>query len=61
MAELTYTLEGAAQALGISRPSMYKLLHREDFPAYKVGAHWKISKAALADWSDRQAKERATL
>lgn len=56
MAELVYNVTEAAQALGISRRSMYELLHREDFPAaLKIGGRRLISKELLAEWVKAQA------
>lgn len=58
MAELTYNVTEAAEALGISRHSMYELLHREDFPTLKVGGRRLISKELLAEWVKAQAKKK---
>ena len=55
MAELTYNVTEAAAALGISRRSMYELLHREDFPTLKVGGRRLISRELLAEWVRQQA------
>ena len=55
MAELTYNVTEAAQALGISRRSMYDLMHREDFPTLKVGGRRLISRELLAAWVREQA------
>lgn len=55
MAELTYTVKEAAEALGISRRSMYDLLHEEGFPTLKVGGRRLISRELLAEWVRTQA------
>ncbi len=55
MAELTYTVTEAAEALGISRRSMYDLLHKEGFPTLKVGGRRLISRELLAEWVRTQA------
>lgn len=55
MAELTYSVTEAAEALGISRRTMYELINREDFPTLKVGGRRLISKALLAEWVKAQA------
>lgn len=55
MAELVYSVAEAAQALGISRPTMYGLIHREGFPTLKVGNRRLISKELLAEWVRTQA------
>lgn len=55
MAELVYNVTEAAQALGISRPAMYNLIHQEGFPTLKVGTRRLISKELLAAWVREQA------
>lgn len=44
MAELVYNVSEAAEALGISRRSMYELLHKEGFPTltedYRARENW---------------------
>lgn len=55
MAELTYSVIEAAQALGISRRSMYNLLHQEGFPTLMVGGRRLISRELLAEWVREQA------
>ena len=55
MSELTYNVTEAAEALGISRHSMYELLHREDFPTLMIGGRRLISRELLAEWVKAQA------
>lgn len=55
MAELVYSVTEAAQALGISRRSMYDLMHREGFPTLRIGTRRLISKELLAKWVRDQA------
>lgn len=55
MAELTYSVTEAAEALGISRPTMYQLIHAEGFPTLKIGGRVLISKELLAEWVKKQA------
>ena len=50
MAELTYSVTEAARALGISRHTMYNLIHRDGFPTLKVGSRRLISRELLAEW-----------
>ena len=57
MAELTYSVTEAAEVLGISRPSMYNLIHAEGFPTLKVGNRRLISKELLAEWVKEQAAQ----
>ena len=55
MAELVYNVTEAAEALGISRRSMYNLIHKEGFPTLTVGGRRLISKELLAEWVRQQA------
>ena len=58
MEKLTYSIKEAAEALGISRPKMYDLIHREDFPSFRAGSRVLISAAGLRQWVDDQATNR---
>ena len=55
------SLKEAAEALGISEPSLRTLVHRDDFPGYKAGRRWVIPKKELAEWNGKLARERAEL
>lgn len=57
MAELTYSVTEAAEALGISRRAMYNLLNKEGFPTLKVGNRRLISKELLAQWVRDQVQK----
>lgn len=46
----------AARLLGVSRPVVYTLMKRTDFPSFRVGNRVLVSVAGLQDWIDRQAK-----
>ena len=54
-AKLTYSVDEAAQVLGVSRSTIYNLIHRADFPALKVGSRQLISREGLAEWVRKQA------
>lgn len=57
---LAVNVSEAAQMLGVSRPTMYEILNREDFKGdFRVGSKRLISVQALQDWIDRQT--RATI
>ena len=47
----------AARLLGISRPTLYQLLNRVDFPSFRVGTRVLICVSGLQEWIDRQTKE----
>ena len=46
----------AARLLGVSRPTLYQLLNREDFPSFRVGNRVLVSVAGLQEWIERQTK-----
>ena len=46
----------AARLLGVSRPTLYQLLNRADFPSFRVGGRVLVSVAGLQDWIDRQTR-----
>lgn len=45
----------AAKLLSISRPTLYQLMVREDFPSFRIGGRVLISVAGLQAWIDQQA------
>lgn len=55
------TLEEAAKSLGVSMPTMCKIVSQKDFPAFRMGKRWIIPCHAFAEWLDKQARERATM
>lgn len=56
---LALNVTEAAACLGVSRPKMYELLRREDFPSFRIGTRQLISRDGLAEWVKRQATNRA--
>ena len=56
MERVAFTVSEAAAALGISRPTMYKIIRREDFPAFRVGTRTLIPRAGLERWVEQQAE-----
>ena len=54
--KLLLDVSEAAELLGISRPTMYQLMNREDFHAgIRIGARRKISRKGLEEWINEQA------
>lgn len=47
----------AAQLLGLSRPTVYKLIHRGDFPVMRVGSRTLIHREKLEAWAASQTEE----
>lgn len=48
----------AAEALGVSRPTVYQLCRRADFPAARVGGRVLIPKSKLQAWLEKQTEVR---
>lgn len=44
----------AARLMGISRPTLYQLLSRADFPSFRVGGRVLVSVAGLQEWISQQ-------
>lgn len=53
--KLVYSVDEAAQALGVSRSTVYNLIHQADFPALKVRNRQLISRELLAEWVRKRA------
>lgn len=53
--KLVYSVAEAAEVLGISRPKVYDLLRRDDFPSFKVGGRVLVSVEGLRQWVAVQA------
>lgn len=51
----TLKVEEAAALLGLSVPTVYRLVHVEGFPSFQVGNRWVISRKRLFEWVDQQA------
>ena len=44
-----------AAVLGISRNTAYDLVHSKDFPAFRVGKQYRISKTRFLAWLDGES------
>ena len=58
MEPLAVSAAKAAELLGVSRPKIYELMKREDFPSFSLGGRTLISVAGLRTWVDKQAATR---
>ena len=56
MDKLTYSPTETAQVLGVSRPTVYQLMKRADFPAFKVGSRTLVSAEGLRAWVRAQVE-----
>ena len=56
MSKFALSVTEAAKALGVSRPTIYQLIHRSDFPAFRIGGRVLISRDLLAEWVREQGR-----
>ncbi len=49
------TVQQAAEYLHCCDETVYTLVHRQDFPAFRIGRTWKIDGRRLGEWVSRQA------
>lgn len=50
----TYSVEEAAQVVGISARYMYELIKTAGFPAFRIGRRWLVSVKGLERWLEAQ-------
>lgn len=60
MTKLTLSISETADTLGVSRPTVYSLLHKSDFPAFKVGNRTLISRSGLERWIEAQTTKEVS-
>lgn len=53
--KLALNISETAALLGVSRPTVYQLLRRADFPAFRIASKTMISREGLAQWVRDQA------
>lgn len=58
--KIALNVSEVADALGVSRPVVYQLMKRADFPAFKIGRRTLVSKNALEEWVDKQWVQEKT-
>lgn len=54
--KMAVSVAEAADLLGLSRPTVYQLTHRADFPAVRVGGRVLVPVNGLRAWLDQQAQ-----
>ncbi len=50
----------AARLLGVSRPTIYQYIGREDFPSFKLGTRTLVSVEGLRLWVETQSRKEGT-
>ena len=56
MSKLTYSAPELAALLGISRSAAYNLMHRADFPSFRIGKRLLVQQDKLMSWVNGQTK-----
>lgn len=51
------TIQETAEYLKVPASQVYTLVRQKDFPAFRVGKHWRIVKAKLDEWLLKQIDE----
>lgn len=49
------TVREAAETLGLSRATVYTLIHRDDFPSIRIGSKILINTKKVQEWVDNQS------
>ena len=53
-----YTVKELQEILGISRPTVYELLKRNEFRLIQIGPKYRISKKSFDDWLDKKMENQ---
>ena len=56
MEPIAVNVADAAKLLGVSIPTMYNIVRRRDFPAFKIDGRTFISVEGLKEWTKTQAE-----
>jgi len=52
---LCYTVDDIRKMLGVSRPTVYKLLEKKEFHWFRIGdRHYRIPKKSFDEWLNNQ-------
>ena len=57
MDDTFFTVGELAEFLKVHHTTVYRLVKRQDLPAFKIGSDWRFSKKAIEKWlAERQKK-----
>lgn len=56
---ITVSPAEACILLGVSRPTIYEMMHEHDFPSFKQGARTLIPVEDLKAWASKRARAEA--
>ena len=51
-----YTVKEVQEMLGISRPTVYELLKKNEFRWFQIGNKYRISKKSFDEWLDQKSE-----
>lgn len=54
--KIALNVSEVAELLGVSRPVVYQLMRRKDFPVFKIGSRTVVPRLALEEWANSQVK-----
>ncbi len=52
--KIALNISETAEMLGVSRPVVYQLMQRSDFPAFKIGRRTLVARSGLEEWVKNQ-------
>lgn len=55
MEKMLLTVEEVRVAMGLSRPRVYQVVNREDFPKIRLGRRIMVPVRQLEEWIEKQA------
>lgn len=58
---ITLNAPELAKLLGISRSAAYNLMHRADFPSFRIGKRLLVTQDKVFEWVDAQTSAHAQL
>lgn len=56
---LAISASEAARLLGVSRPTIYQYIGRQDFPSFRLGNRTLVSVEGLREWIRKRTMEEA--
>ena len=54
--KMLLSIKEASETLGLSRPMVQQLTHRDDFPSIRIGRRILINAKKLQEWLDNQSE-----
>ena len=55
--KIAVSVAEAAELLSLSPPTVYELMRRDDFPAFKLGKRTLVSRQGLEKWVQNQLSQ----